>query len=440
MMKGLRWHNPIAITLIILTIGSSFKYFNNVYYGIASEEYLIMGGTSIYFIEGVLLANVATLFYVLGYFLFSEKDGDADKYNSLDKSDKKYSAFWILLYYSMMLCSLVLTVIFMNEMGIIDDLMQGNLAVRRYYISEDGVRTSLSFLSIGKDILFAFALIEMAYRRKLTTLIVVIFSISLLVQMLSGGRTVVFISMLSFLILTALVKNMHRNVLIFRNVIIILGISAVAVTTLLRTDGRRNLNDEFNISSLSEGLSQSLSDFVEGAYSVGYDKLAVIQTEVDERNSYLWGQSFLLPIIAPVPRLLWPEKPSVRLGQYVGTDIYKRTNQSGVPPSLPGEFYINFGWLGVALGMVILGGIASRVYSRVMRASGDNPYYVVFFSFFTVSVTFTMFVSDFTGGVMSLLTFSIALFVAHRALGVILRRTKNKSAHRRPMHAVTSRF
>jgi hypothetical protein len=57
-----------------------------------------------------------------------------------------------------------------------------------------------------------------------------------------------------------------------------------------------------------------------------------------------------------VPRLLWPGKPRFETGQWVtshfgpGPEIESSTGATWI-----GEFYYNFGWPGVVLGMFVLG-------------------------------------------------------------------------------------
>ena len=59
---------------------------------------------------------------------------------------------------------------------------------------------------------------------------------------------------------------------------------------------------------------------------------------------------------AYVPRLVWPGKPRFETGQWVtdnfgfGPHIRSSTGSTWV-----GEFYFNFAWAGIAIGMALLG-------------------------------------------------------------------------------------
>ena len=67
-----------------------------------------------------------------------------------------------------------------------------------------------------------------------------------------------------------------------------------------------------------------------------------------------WTLSFLF--ISFIPRILWPGKPQTTVGQWV-TDNYGAgpgvISSTGI--SWPGELYMNFGIVGVLIGMVLLG-------------------------------------------------------------------------------------
>lgn len=70
------------------------------------------------------------------------------------------------------------------------------------------------------------------------------------------------------------------------------------------------------------------------------------------------GSTLLVTVLGFIPRALWPEKP-VSIGKeltryYVGP-FYEPTEGYSVTPTLPADFYLNFGWPGVLLGGFLLG-------------------------------------------------------------------------------------
>jgi hypothetical protein len=80
---------------------------------------------------------------------------------------------------------------------------------------------------------------------------------------------------------------------------------------------------------------------------------------------YQHGQTFYSAIFAPIPRFVWEEKPpafdKVGFGQayFLQGSNNVTTAQA---PTVPGELYLNFGWLGIIIGMIIYGAILRFVW------------------------------------------------------------------------------
>ena len=69
------------------------------------------------------------------------------------------------------------------------------------------------------------------------------------------------------------------------------------------------------------------------------------------------GETLYMALISMVPRVLWPDKPvyggSMGLvTRYTGI-VFAENTSVGIGPVI--EFYVNFGWLGVAVGFFVLG-------------------------------------------------------------------------------------
>jgi hypothetical protein len=74
----------------------------------------------------------------------------------------------------------------------------------------------------------------------------------------------------------------------------------------------------------------------------------------------------LLPLVAVfVPRLLWPDKPSVETGRLVTSEFaLSRSANLYTSPSHLGELYWNFGWPGAVFGLFIIGLLLGAVGVR----------------------------------------------------------------------------
>jgi hypothetical protein len=107
--------------------------------------------------------------------------------------------------------------------------------------------------------------------------------------------------------------------------------------------------------------------FKEGLLSAGsrlngLSALCVIVRDTPSKVPFQMGRSIAFVPLAYVPRVLWPGKPGLTIGQWV-TDNYLGPNiRSHTGPSWVGEFYFNFGYLGIGVGMLLMG-----VFFRILQ-------------------------------------------------------------------------
>jgi hypothetical protein len=90
-------------------------------------------------------------------------------------------------------------------------------------------------------------------------------------------------------------------------------------------------------------------------------KTAHIMDAVPEDIPYHYGKTYLTFVFAPIPRTMWPDKPSIGLGPMIGELVYNR-QRSGVPPGMMGEAYINFGMIGIFSSLFILGYVLKTIF------------------------------------------------------------------------------
>ncbi|HEY3402081.1 MAG TPA: hypothetical protein VGK59_01775 [Ohtaekwangia sp.] len=71
-----------------------------------------------------------------------------------------------------------------------------------------------------------------------------------------------------------------------------------------------------------------------------------------------------------IPRFLWPEKPLIMQGQWFALEIgaaYKKKDgraNNSVNMTVPGEFYLNFGWPGVLMGCALFGCFIGWIWNQ----------------------------------------------------------------------------
>ena len=96
----------------------------------------------------------------------------------------------------------------------------------------------------------------------------------------------------------------------------------------------------------------------------GVAKTSIALDQIPRPVDYLYGKSLITWIYSPIPRSLWPDKPSMGLGFQFGEEVLGYNMErikNGKTPSLPVEFYWNFGWPGALLGILGFGFFSGQV-------------------------------------------------------------------------------
>jgi hypothetical protein len=88
-------------------------------------------------------------------------------------------------------------------------------------------------------------------------------------------------------------------------------------------------------------------------------------------EGFLDGQTLEYLGYAFIPRFIWPEKPVIAKGSWFALRIGQANVsadgqiQNSVNMTIPGELYLNFGWVGVVAGLLILGALLAVLWSRL---------------------------------------------------------------------------
>lgn len=107
--------------------------------------------------------------------------------------------------------------------------------------------------------------------------------------------------------------------------------------------------------------------------SVGH--AAVILRDTPSVSPFQNGRTLALIPLAFVPRVIWPDKPTITIGQWI-TESYRVGGEridSRIGPSWIGEFYLNFGTLGVVGGMFVMGFLLRTVHSTLFHPGASTP-------------------------------------------------------------------
>jgi oligosaccharide repeat unit polymerase len=114
--------------------------------------------------------------------------------------------------------------------------------------------------------------------------------------------------------------------------------------------------------------------------------VAAIIRDTPRYIDFQYGRTYLGLLFFFIPRVIWPEKPSLLTAvwtteRYLGINPY---NYSIAPTTLFGEFYLNFGELGVFFGMAVWGMFLRFIYSYTKPACSKNASYLIFYVFMSV--------------------------------------------------------
>jgi len=96
-----------------------------------------------------------------------------------------------------------------------------------------------------------------------------------------------------------------------------------------------------------------------------------------EKNGFYNGAASAPLIIALIPRFLWPEKPKIEIGRWFALEIgVAYMNEQGVinnsiNMTVPGELYLDFGWIGVVLGSLLIGAFIAALWNATKFYSSE---------------------------------------------------------------------
>lgn len=228
----------------------------------------------------------------------------------------------------------------------------------------------LTYIYQGKRLLsfqampmFAFTLIAMTY------------------SIFTSHRGILF----AYLIMLVLVYNYYRQKI---RAAVILSVAAFSVLIAyilvrLRELSGITLGDSLVISPL-EPLRA-----VFGANYAGITLISHIVNIFPEEEPFRIGTTFIQWIVYPIPSFIQKNQPP-KLSSELAAMVYNKPNSA--PPTIIGELWLNFWFIGVILGMLIFGVLARTGYEYLrsdpkphIATVGLYAVFVLYFVFFTMT-------------------------------------------------------
>jgi len=148
------------------------------------------------------------------------------------------------------------------------------------------------------------------------------------------------------------------------------------------------------------------------------DMQAAYMKNILAYGKYLWGRPYLASLVFFVPLAWWASKPSIVAYRFLYSTPEIPISTYGITPNLVGDLYVNFGYLGVTLGMILLALLLTRIY-RICASSQAGLARQVWLAVMVVSL-----VQVYRDGLSSLVLWPFLWFLpltASALLGLILR-------------------
>ncbi|TIC79466.1 oligosaccharide repeat unit polymerase [Nocardioides sp. GY 10127] len=156
---------------------------------------------------------------------------------------------------------------------------------------------------------------------------------------------------------------------------ILAGVSVVSVALSLRY-----LRDSFTSNGSQSSFSEQnvwrqISQAVNGVY---FDSSLLAFRDWPKIHMFRQGEDFIAGLLGPVPRLLWPEKPVPNLGVWF-RQVYEPQALNGWPVGSVGDWYLNFGFLGIVVGGAFSGILIGVLNSNFRNAGSQGINQVAIF-------------------------------------------------------------
>ena len=96
------------------------------------------------------------------------------------------------------------------------------------------------------------------------------------------------------------------------------------------------------------------------------------------QNGFYNGVASEPLVAAVIPRFLWPDKPKVQLGVWFANEISGWRNSknslsnNSINMTIPGELYLDFGWVGVIIGSILLGMLFPLFWNATQFYASEN--------------------------------------------------------------------
>jgi oligosaccharide repeat unit polymerase len=236
---------------------------------------------------------------------------------------------------------------------------------------------------------------------------------ALCVNTMQGNKSTLFIFVVTMAILYHVMYRPIRPTKVILSAVVLF----VALTAYGRVAREYFAVGEFTTIDSQNITRSDLSEVVASEIGGNFLQLQVLTTIIDRMPKelpYQNGKTLLSLFTMPVPRVLWLDKLLPAPGVLTVAFWPEKFLNEGasMPPGLVGEFYMNFGAIGVAAGMFLFGVTYARLETRV-REKPTNTVLVTFYGLI-VAMMLHYLRGEFVSPTVTLLILGIPIWIAER--------------------------
>ena len=161
--------------------------------------------------------------------------------------------------------------------------------------------------------------------------------------------------------------------------LLIFGLVSLNIMTFFRAELRGNDNSSiqeiatsYSPGEMLGGDSNPYATITHTLNADTFDHFMVITQDYDSVGDYHWGRDFYRGLIGVIPRAIWPGKPDqITTGSWFRAKYYPSWTEGGRPIGVIGEWYLNFGILGILFGCFFSGNLLRAFYDNIESSGGD---------------------------------------------------------------------
>lgn len=238
---------------------------------------------------------------------------------------------------------------------------------------------------------------------------------------LIGGSKMFFIFIISIIAYNKYQNQRIKKTILLKALLIIIIFPYLFVTAWnFRISSKKG--DNLNLNNIkkivlmeNQAISDLPFDLIVERFSTSYfyDKF-LTYSENNPYNEYSSGEHFLNIFLWYIPRSIWPDKPSVSYGRWVGEKVYgwKFDARSEAAVSLWGDLYNSFGIIGIILGPLLINVFLYFLFFKLFKD--------IFFSSILILVSLNRLLFIYEQNINSTLIFlfstTISTFVIYKIL------------------------